>query len=77
VIYIDDEGLIVRQTYRAAGPTGQASMDERFSDFRSVDGFKFPFRAVVRRGSIVVIEREVQEITLNAPIDPALFRRPS
>ena len=52
-------------------------MDERFSDFRSVDGFKLPFRAVVRRGSIVVIEREVQEITLNTPIDPTLFRRPS
>lgn len=77
VIFLDNQGLVVRQTYPAPPPDTNVTYEERFSDFRSIDGIRLPFKAVVRRAGVVVIERDVQEIKLNTPIDPALFRRPS
>jgi hypothetical protein len=75
VLYIDaDSGLIRRQAF-AEGP-GRPLIQERFSDYRAVDGLQIPFSASRRVGEITV-ERRVTEIKINPPIDPALFKRPA
>ncbi|HEX4346460.1 MAG TPA: pitrilysin family protein [Vicinamibacterales bacterium] len=76
ILYIDPVTyLVARQSYVAGGP-GQPIVEESFTDYRDVDGIKLSFAAAVRQGGQPVAERRVTSIRLNAPIDPALFRRP-
>jgi zinc protease len=76
VIYADpDTHLIARQTYVAGGP-GQAIVDELFADYRPVSGVQIAFTAQVRHDNQTVFERQVTDIKINAPLDPALFKRP-
>jgi hypothetical protein len=77
-IYVDPEsGLVARRTYTAPGPGGNEPVEESFSDYRDVGGLQVAFKAVIRRGGRVVIEREVTAFRPNAPVDPALFRKPT
>ena len=68
-------GLIVRERYPAPDAAGQ--VEERFADYRDVDGVKVAFSVTVahpQRGEVVRIMRKV---AFNVPIDPAIFARPS
>jgi zinc protease len=77
VLYIDPEtGLVLKQAY-VAGAAGQPLVEEIFSDYKLVDGLQVAFTAKVRRGGAPVLDRRVKDITINAPLDPALFKRPS
>jgi hypothetical protein len=77
VLYIDpDTHLIAKQTYVAGAP-GQPLVEELFSDYKPVSGVQVAFTAKVRRGGQPVLDRRISDITINAPIDPALFKRPS
>jgi zinc protease len=76
VMYVDaDTGLISRQSYVANGP-GRPLVEESFRDYRNVDGVQLNFAASVRVGGQPALERTVTDAKVNAPIDPALFRRP-
>jgi hypothetical protein len=76
VIYIDPETLrITRQSYVAGGP-GSALIEERFADYRPVDGVQIAFSAAVRRGDQTMLERKVVELRINDPLVPTLFTRP-
>ena len=77
MLYVDPEtSLIAKQTYVAGGP-GQPLVEELFSDYRPIDGVQIAFTASVRRGGQPMLERRVTDITINAPLDPALFKRPA
>ena len=77
VLYVEPESaLIVKQTYVAGGP-GQPLIEERFGDYRLVDGVQVPFTATVTRGGQKILERRLTDIRFNTPLDPTLFRRPS
>jgi hypothetical protein len=77
ILYLDPEThLVVRQAYVLGGP-GDPLVEERFSDYRAVDGVQIAFTATVRRGGEPMIERRILEITINPPADPARFRRPA
>jgi hypothetical protein len=77
VMYVDAEtGLVTRQTY-VAGGMGQPLVEESFSDYRAVDGLQINFAASVRVGGEPALERTVTDVTVNAPLEPALFQRPS
>jgi len=77
VLYIDPAtNLIARQTY-VPGGQGQPLVEETFTDYRAVGGVQIAFTATVRQAGQVVAERRVSDIKFNAPIDPALFRRPA
>ena len=77
VLSIDPQsGLIAKQTFVAGGPGGQL-IEERFSDYRGVDGIQVPFTTTAFGSGRQLGERQVTSITFNAPIDPALFKRPS
>jgi hypothetical protein len=69
-------GLISKQTY-VAGGAGRPLIEEVFSDYRQVDGVQIAYAATIRRGGQPVLERRVTAIKINAPIDPALFKRPA
>jgi zinc protease len=76
VLYIDSEtGLINRQQFSADAP-GRPLVEEEFSDYRPVDGIQIAYRAIRKVGTVSV-ERQVTDIKINAPIDPALFKKPA
>jgi zinc protease len=66
-------GLIDRARY--AGPDGR--VEERYADYRSVDGIQIPFHTVVRRAGMTSIERDVRTIKFNVPLAPGIFEKPS
>jgi hypothetical protein len=77
VLYVDpDTNLIAKQAY-VAGGVGQPLVEELFSDYRMVNGVQIAFTANVRQAGQSVLERHVTDIKINAPVDPALFRRPA
>jgi hypothetical protein len=76
VLSIDSEsGLITRQAFAADAP-GRPLVEERFSDYRLVDGIQIAFQAVRKVGPLSV-ERRLTDLRINAPVDSALFKRPA
>jgi len=76
-LYIDNQNFIARQSFSTAGPDGKPiQADEVFSDYRSVTGVQVPFRADVRRGGQVILSRTLTNVSLNTPVDDALFAKP-
>jgi hypothetical protein len=76
VLYIDPRtSLIARQAYVVNAP-GRPLVEELFSDYRPVDGLAVAFTAEVRADGRPVVRRRLDEITINAAIDPGLFTRP-
>ncbi len=77
VMYADPAtGLVAKQTY-VAGGLGQPLIEERFTDYRLVDGVQINYAASVRIGGQPALERTVREVKIGGPLDPALFRRPT
>jgi zinc protease len=76
VLYIDPETSLVRKRLFAANAPGRPLIEEQFSDYRDVDGIQFAFHATQKVGPLSV-ERTVTDVKINAPIDPALFKRPA
>ena len=77
VMYVDAAtGLVLKQTY-VAGGMGQPLVEERFSDYREVDGVQITFAANVSVGGEPVLERTVSDAKVGGPLSPALFKRPS
>jgi zinc protease len=74
VLSIDAETMRVTKEAFAAGPGGQALVEESFSDYRAVDGVQMPFMAERHVGPITV-KRRVLDIQLNRPLEPSLFKR--
>jgi zinc protease len=77
ILYIDPEThLVMKQSY-VAGGRGSPLVEEVFSDYRPVDGVQVAFRTTVRVRGESVLDRHVTAFSINAPISPALFKRPA
>ena len=77
VLYVDPAtNLIAKQTY-VARATSQPLVEELYSDYRTISGVQVAFTARVRQAGQTVLERHVTDIKINAPLDPALFKRPA
>jgi hypothetical protein len=77
-LYIDAQGLIARQSFAAMGPDGRpVQAEEVFSDYRRVDGILVPFKAELLRNGRVMLTRTLRQVSVNAPVDDALFLRPA
>jgi zinc protease len=75
-LFIDRaSGLIVREQYASSDGTGV--VQERYSDYRAVDGVQVAFKTVVQRPGAPLIERVVENIRFNVPLQASLFVRPS
>jgi predicted Zn-dependent peptidase len=76
-LYIDPQGLIARQSFSAPGPDAKpVQVEEVFSDYRKVDGIMVPYKAELVRQGRTILTRTIRNVTLNAPVDAALFTRP-
>jgi hypothetical protein len=76
VLYIDPQtSLITKQAFAADGPSFTL-VEEQFADYRPVDGVQIAFKATRKVGDRAV-ERVVTDVKINAPIEPALFKRPT
>lgn len=69
--------LLAEAKYLSAGMQGPEQNDQRWSDFREVEGRQFPFRSVTYRGSAKFTDSTVQEIHINPTLDPSLFAKPA
>jgi zinc protease len=67
-------GLILSQRYIV--PPGD-TVEERFSDYRNIDGLQVAFTAVVSMAGQRVLNRRVRSFEYNIPLDPGLFTKPS
>jgi zinc protease len=76
VLYVDPESnLIDKLAFVDDAPT-RPLVEERFSDYRQIDGIQIPFQGTRKIGSQAV-ERRTTDVKINVPIDPALFKRPT
>jgi hypothetical protein len=77
ILYVDAAtNLVVKQTY-VAGGRGTPLVEELFTDYRPVDGVQVAFSTTVRVRGESVLDRRVTAFTINAPVSPALFKRPT
>ncbi len=69
--------LLVEAKYTAVGMQGPEETDQRWSDFRTVEGRQFPYHTLTYRGGEKFTESTVQEIRINPTLDPSLFAKPA
>jgi len=69
--------LLVAARYQSAGPQGASDNEQRWSDYRNVDGRQFAFSTVVYRDGVKYMESTIQHLDLNPKLDDALFTMPS
>jgi zinc protease len=76
-LYINDQLLIAKQAYSTPGADGtDVRAEELFSDYRTVEGIRVPFKATVLRDGATILERTLSRVVINGPVDPKLFDRP-
>ncbi len=68
--------LVVAEHY-LTGPSPGDRVEERYSDYRSVDGLQVAFTVVMTRNGQPVLNRRVRSFEYNIPLDPSLFTKPS
>jgi zinc protease len=69
--------LIRAQRFDAPRGAGRVTIEEQFSDYRSVDGLQVAFAAVVQWDGRPVLTRRVRTVEINIPLAADLFTRPS
>ena len=72
-------GRVLSQAYRGralGGVFGEIVI--RYSDFRTIEGLLLPFKTTATLGGqpVPVLSTTAEAITINGPIDPAVFRKP-
>lgn len=76
-LFVNEQLFISRLSYSAPGPDGRPlQADEAFSEYRNVDGIRIPFKATMSHNGRPILDRTLTKVTLNAPVDQALFTRP-
>jgi len=75
-LYIDpDSHWVAKKTYQGTSAVGFARLEERYSDYRAVDGIKIPFHTVVRARGKKFIESQVTNAELNVELSEDFFLR--
>ncbi|MBI3483692.1 MAG: hypothetical protein HY012_00860 [Acidobacteria bacterium] len=68
--------LLVGAKYRVISMQGAFEEERRLSDFREVDGVKFPFHWVTYRDGGLYSDLTVKELKLNEKIEASTFAKP-
>lgn len=77
-LYFDPEThLVAAARYQSAGPRGMVDNEQRWSDYRTVEGKQFAFSTSIYRDGSKFLESNIQELKLNPQIDEALFVKPA
>jgi zinc protease len=76
-LYIADDGSIVKQSFSAPGPDQTPlTVEEAFSDYRTVSGVRIPFSAQLSHDGQPIIKRTLTNVTINGSVADTLFARP-
>jgi zinc protease len=77
-LYFDSAShLLIEAKFTSFGAQGPEPTDQRWSDFRAVEGRQFPFQTVTYRSGVKFTDSTVQDVHVNPALDPSLFLRPS
>jgi hypothetical protein len=69
--------LLSAARYESAGPHGTSDNEQRWSDYRTVEGRLFAFSTVTYRDGAKFFESTIQNVQLNPKIDESLFAKPA
>jgi zinc protease len=69
--------LLVAARYESAGPQGASDNEQRWSDYRTIDGRQFAFSTTVYRDGVKYMESTIEHLDVNPNIDDALFSKPA
>jgi zinc protease len=69
--------LLVAARYQSMGPGGASDSEQRWSDYRTVEGRHFAFSTVTFRDGVKFAETTIEDFLLNPHTDDSLFREPS
>jgi hypothetical protein len=78
-LHIDPQtASVVKVAYETRLPNDRTPRptEEVFSDYRTVDGVSLPFKGVVVRAGMVVLERQLTSVQVNPVISADLFVKP-
>ncbi len=76
-VWLDQKAQIARLSYSMTGPDGRAArMEERFSDYRAVDGIQIPFTSELWQNGRLAAGSQFTRVTVNTPVDPSRFDKP-
>jgi outer membrane lipoprotein-sorting protein len=68
--------MLVAANYRAATLQGVLLEERRWSDFRTVDGVKFPYHWMTYRDGALFSDQTVINVKLNGPVNATSFAKP-
>ena len=72
-----DSGLLVRSISHSEALVGRFTIQVDFSDFRTVDGVKMPFKwTSIQPSQRAMYTYQIEQVQHNVPIDDARFVRP-
>lgn len=76
-LYFDPSShLLVGAHFKSLTPQGTTDTDQRWSDFRTVDGRQYPYQTVIYRNGSKFSETTVQNIQVNPKPDASVFSKP-
>jgi hypothetical protein len=77
-LYFDpDTHLLAGAHFRSVSPQGTSETDQHWSDYRDVQGRKFPYANTIFRNGTKFSEVKVQSVEVNTKPDAALFTKPA
>ena len=71
--YDADSGLKIRKSETMQSPQGEIVQDQDFSDYREVDGIKFPFSTTIPMGGPMKLTANTENLELNTGINDSEF----
>jgi hypothetical protein len=76
-LYFDRQShLLAAARYESATSRGAADTEQRWSDYRLIDGCQFAFSTTVYREGRKIMESSVQDLKVNPELDASLFTAP-
>jgi predicted Zn-dependent peptidase len=76
-LYFDPEThLLAAARFQSSGPHGASDNEQRWSDYRKLEGRTFAYSTVTYRDGAKLFESTVQDVQLNPKVDESLFAKP-
>jgi zinc protease len=77
-LYFDSEThLLAAARYQSAGQQGPVENEQRWTDYRAIEGRQFAFSNSTTRDGAKFSESTVQDVVINPKLDDALFAKPT
>ena len=68
--------LLAAARFQSMGQQGPIESEQRWTDYRTVDGRQFAFATVTYRDGKKFMESSYEDVKVNLPADPSLFAKP-